>query len=286
MKAMNLHHCSTFEAVADAYALICRATSPVQGLWCQLGCRRRQAFQGVRTAVRNGRSPATLIIGLPEVLQAHVLEFAGNVAASSLSLASQELHLFLWQSMEVWQARLAFSGTNASIGHAAEFRREYRWKACGIDVLCKPGMLSGNGDHAMMCASRAVKALIAEDAPFSGLMSTTLARLVQSYNYTDDLAHKAAESLVRDVSVHCYMFNPEQCKNVSLAYDSACWMRETLLRQNSELAETLEEQFMDAFPDFLDEPDDVPDLARAPSGCDNEAIEHEMERLRSLPDSV
>jgi hypothetical protein len=227
-----------------------------------------------------------LIVGLPEVLQAHVLEFAGNVAASSLSLASQDLHVFLWQSMEVWQARLALSGTNASIGHEAEFRQEYRWKACGIDVLCRPGMLSGNGDHAMVSASRAVKALIAEDAPFSELMSTTLADLVQSYNYTDDFAHKAAEALVQDVSVHCYMFKPEHCRNVYLAYDSACWMRETLLRQNSDIAATFEEHFMDGFPGFLDEPDDAPDLASIFNSCDNEAIEDIMERLRSLPDTV
>jgi len=145
-------------------------------------------------------------------------------------------------------------------------------------------MLSGNGDHAMVRASRAVKALIAEDAPFSGLMSATLADLVKTYKYTDDFSHKAAEALVQDVSLHCYMFQPEHCRNVSLAYDSACWMRETLLRQNSELEESLEEHFMDGFPGFLDDPpDDIPDLF---SSCDNDAIEHEMERLRSLPESV
>jgi len=83
--------------------------------------------------------------------------------------------------------------------------------------------------------------------------------------------------------VHCHVFKPEHSRNVCLAYDSACWMRETLLRQNSELEATLEEHFMDAFPGFLDEPDDH-EFWRS---CDNEAaIEHVMERLRSLPESV
>jgi len=224
------------------------------------------------------------IIGLPEVLQAQILEFAGNAAASSLSLASQDLHIFLWQSMEVWQARLALTGTIASIGQMTEFRREYRWKVCGIDALCWPGMQSAcTGDHAMVHASRAVKSFIAEDAAFSGLMASTLTELIRSYDYTDDFAHRAAEALVQDISACRNIFKPEHIRDISLAYDSACWMREMLLKQNSELEETLEEQLMDDFPGFPDEPDDVSELA---SGCNDEAMEHVMELLRSLPESV
>jgi hypothetical protein len=227
---------------------------------------------------------AALIIGLPEVLQARILELAGNFTASSLSLASQDFHVFLWQSMQVWQARLTFTVTTASIGQVVDFQREYRWKACGIDALCSPCKLAGHGGHALVRASYAVKALVAEDAPFGGIMATTLVDLVRSYDYADDFAHRAAEALVQDVFIRGHVFTVEHSSAISSAYDSACWMRETLLRQNSDLEASLEEHFTDGFPDLLDEPDDVPELVNR---CDSEAsIEDEMERLRSLPDSV
>jgi len=269
-------------------------TASIQGLWRQLGCARRQA---VPCSTPIPLDPFRAITGLPEILQAQILEFSGNEAASSLSLTSRGLHKCIWQSPQIWQARLAFIGATGNEGPEAELRDKYRWRLCGIDALCSSGvqpLATGDSVTVLEHARRAVKALVREDAPFLDLISMTLADLVRWYDYTDESAHRAAEALVQDVVARSYLFTSGHIRDLSSAYDSACSLRELLKIEEFDLAVTVDPdddltdgclELLNRTQDFSDDSADI-DCQIIPDSCEDEACDRLMELLRTLPDAL
>lgn len=300
---MNLRNCRPNDAVAEAQALLCSATISIQGLWRKLGCSKRQPIQCFpEVAIPDTRlvSPHSLstMMGLPETIQAQVLEFAGNAAASSLSLASQDLHECMWQSREVWQARLASTGAgNVQLDSscpAADLVDQYRWRSSGLDTLCRQGAQShstGDGVRVLENARRAVRAITKEDAPFLDLISMNLADLIRWYDYTDASAHGAAAALVHDIQQRSSLFKWQQIRDLSSAFDSASSLREMLLVDEAELAAKVEDdlnaysclELLNRITDFPNECDDIPEYG---NGCDEEACDRVMELLRSLPEGL
>jgi len=320
---MNSHHCRPNDDVADAQEIPCSATTSLQYLWRHLACPRRQVVQSSLQAIPDSKrigipsSFSTEFRGLPEVLKAHVLEFSGNSGSLSLCLASQDLHTCTWQSREVWQARLALTGAIASAGPTADLRDQYRWQSCGIDALCRfaeQQIGTSNGVSVLANASRAVRALEREDAPFMDLISTILADLMRWYDSTDELAHEAAQGLLQVVNSRSYLFTSEHTRSISSAFDSACSLREVLLGSEAELAigyqEEWEAELWDDLPPWDDlstymradlegrfhdcwelsnrRPDDWNEdenISEVAEGRDDEACERMMELLRSLPEA-
>lgn len=294
---MNLRPCRPKDALADTQALLQSACLSIQGFWQQLGCPRRQAVHNLPEVVQDscptGSFSLRTITGLPDVLQAQVLEFSGNATASSLSLASRDLHKGMWQSMEIWEARLASIGAPGNAGPAAELREQYRWHSCGIDALCRPGVHSGDAVAVLEHGRRVVKALVKEDAPFLDLISMNLADLIRWYDYTDESAHKAAQALFQEVIGKSYLFTAEHIRDLSSALDSACSLREMLVGDETELAATEEELYDNLAPysceellsRIADSSNDSEDISEFPN-CDDEACERVMELLRNLPEGL
>lgn len=181
------------------------------------------------------RGDSKTFVALPDAVLAQVLGFSGPATWSSVSCASRDLNLRIWQSADMWSLTLVMLGAKLRPAEVLPIRDQVRRVWFGIDNLC--GQCVGSGSvrkrseytGLLRDAVHACQGLQEIDGEqTTEQVVVRCVELLACFDVDDAEARLQASTLSKLVSSQTTIFTAEQCGRVSSAFTEAMELHELL----------------------------------------------------------